>query len=1064
MTTEQPPVVDAAPAPASIMKPLYAPAHYSEFGFDVGLGGATKMPAKFEAPTQDRNGLQVMVRVHSAAGTAAPGKRSRPESAGDVHGVRFPITAMTAFLRAVVATAPSRDALPDGWVFRDTEFDPTAPVGQVPERIGSTTLGMLILELCVRYYEEVSRELSVPQLYDLASDWLEHCGWDRLASAVPEFVAFAQEHASVLSDVEHECARLRAMVIGAVPPTQRYAAVAAAVQRAVGAVVRKRMRNSRCMAFTFRRISLDAGVKLLADGQRFGAAHALRAFGGFASCASCLVMPTVVLDSVLVALRLLEKIDRYNIGLLPDRFVFAAEAACIDAFVATVPERPLVAERGATTCCRVDPIIGALLDPRTQLSHVVDAAVALRHMFVRDVNPEPMIPQIRLDAAMRDRRKLAPTDSLDEYTRTVVCDQTDLYEGCQIRNGADLGAQLRLLPRILDSLYHGDIFGADHGLLHDLYLIHQMPREAEPPSAPAAKKRADDAPAEAQRRMDGLRLGPVAAAIPMQQSAMCEYSMPGSDDTRWLHSNLLAAIIGFLSYDRRHCLPFGLVKMLHGLIDGVITAQLRDAGSSFDIHAADIEPSARRGVIGDLVYGLLMNTVMDYLTSPAFDAAEPLTIRCGAALTQYYKLCGDARLDAQARRVLFCCLTCLTTPLGDPMVCAFPKEHPHTSNHASCGEHGGGPTVVVADGEPIDAVFDRVNEACDGTMALRVVVDVAAHGATQPFAAATDGGELVLRFGPDMYKHVTVPPARPTPEQRRARAAAPVVHPKKARKAAAAAGATPDGTPPTSPPQDAATVPCDAFGATIVHSTDPQVVTLASGERVLAGFTPDVDWPSARAKPRPETLGGAGVSLCTPSPPRFRADDTPNGVGALWLSSGALAPPRDARLFGRFVATDTAGRCAWCLGATGPDDPLEGAAVIGSALCCKCTADGVTLGFHPRCIAAARTAIPDPVCIAQPARHGERPASGSSVFVVPAVPMAPHQCSVCGKATPCQVVWTYVPTAAGVRRYDMCDQRCATTFGAACLVHDLVRADAVPFYTTSKDVTMCTPQGPITAF
>jgi hypothetical protein len=933
--------------------------------------------------------------------------------------------------------------------------------------------------------------LSAAVLYDLASDRMEHFGWEKLAKSVPEFVPFARKHARVLSRLEVACWTLHKTLSGDLPPGVDFKACLDGVCCGMSSLPNKRLRHGRFYKCGYTETSTAEVVAELANGDLYGSAHALSEFSA-RMCKDgvelrCISMPLAVVDDVLERLTRGDGVPRgeFSITLPPGRVVLTASADVISTFISGVPARVLAAERGATSHCPMDLIVSGFIDNGVSPINSIQAAMAMKKLIARDEPTKPVAVPGHGKSKKRGRPVAPPPPTA---TTTMEDDCEEGGETPRQRKKADDGcasaiarsqatgwvnwtpsstaAFYRDLPRLLDSLFSRNISAA----LVALGAVWEMPPEALIEDATiTARERRNRGEGDEDSPPAGIYLMPViddGADARYARSTMLEIS-DGSSSVA-CHGNLLSGILAYLLPERLHELDHRLADQLEPEIERFCALEDSDGGGI----PGEQTDEQILGRCSEQTYGALRLAFMRHRQSDAYNAGGPLSLGDPEALEQFYLFCHDPSAPLQVRRALFCCVTVLINQVAGVYGAKFPIALRRPWSHDTCEEHRPAASPSSSSPSPSEAGTgdqdpDQLSPEPDSTAVFRAVVEALVISGCQR-VVKSDGGadpkallECKGRYGYGLLSSLNIPPSRPT------------------RRIPSAPST--DSLEPLEESQ-----PRPAPGGTIMpeHSATLQIPFLDTCERVLAFFGPD----SGRTR----LMGQPCVSLSTPYARSSCLDEnevtTPIGTRLGSVGSDS-APPRIAGAFcGRFTPTKLDGQiCAWCLfPETSPDGKQKRPLVQNP--CARCAikpADEETIHYHHyhkdclRVLGAIST-IATPTCpacmtpfeaagvdgtAAVPDLVFTNTAYSTSVSREPAVscrdllPMPPVKwqstqadmpCSVCGTVRHV-FAWTFISTPFGTHRFDFDTEACASAFDSSIdsQVCWTPRASLYPLYTTS---------------
>jgi hypothetical protein len=873
-------------------------------------------------------------------------------------------------------------------------------------------------------------------LYDLASDWMEHLGWSKLAGAVPRFVPFARAHPRILTKLECACFTLHGTLAGNLTERADFRACLAGVRSGIEAVPKKRMRHGRLATYAHAEVSVTDAVNALAGAGLFGSAHVLVAFGARTPGARCVTFPEAAVDDLVDRLTRKDGTPggEYSIVLLPPgRVAFTAAPDVIAAFLASVPVRVLASERGATSRCPMDSIVAGLVDSAEPLD-AVQAAGAMKKLIARDEATKPVASRTR----KRQTKRAAPSGS--EGEADVDGDGAAADGTRKVRRPAArrqpapataaappprsptwywtpsfAAAYYRELPRLLDSLFERNValamvaLGAMWCMPDTAYV--SGPQGPDPDATPIGIFLApafDDGsdPRFAVSEMLNIAAGPGGARV------AC-------------HGNLLAGLMSYLLPERIHELDHRLADRLEVEVDRLTTEPTPE-----ELAAAEADGMPP---YSDQRYGALKLAFARHRQTAAYIAdGGPLRLCDAETLEQFYALCGDAGVPVAVRRALFCCVTVLVNEALGVYTAKFPIALRRPWCHGACTEHAPG-KHAAPDSPPGDAA--------DDTYVFRSVVEALVLSGCQHVVRPPDwtSVEATLesrgRYGFGTFSG-SVPTARPVPAR----------------------------PPPVGRSDD----------VMFEHTATLQVPFLRGCGRVMAFFAPS----AARAR----LMGQPCVSLSTLEARAECTDEAEDSapVGARYrrVCPSRELPAAVPYLCGRFTATNTRDSiCSWCLfRETSPSGASRRR--LDPSPCAQCAwkdGDGRSIGspsYHEDCISALGAISTNyvtacPACLT-PFPRGSSAATDPSlcdplatvtadlshnfantaysISVRPGPPLDPRlrpmpkvcwegitpniPCCVCG-ADRKVFAWTYVTTVAGTARYDFDCEACANVFDAS---------------------------------
>ncbi|MCK9358203.1 MAG: hypothetical protein M0R22_13840, partial [Dehalococcoidia bacterium] len=623
----------------------------------------------------------------------------------------------------------------------------------------TTELAMLVLEACMGTVGTVEPAV----LYDLAADWIEHRGWAELRASVPEFGEFACANAATLTALECTCAEICAAVAGVRRFENWMGRCLEGVRCATRCVAEGRQRHMRQQTFPYKQLGppVPVATQFLVAGCRFGSAHAFALYARAEPTAQCLLLPVRALDHLLTYMIAGggARGRRCCIAVTSDHVLLCVPGDI--AATALPPVHPLIAERGAIAACQVDTIIAGFLDPEVGAPECVEAATALRRLYVCTKKTIAAASPGETAAAMRAKVRAYYPDQMvcpDRYVDTIVADQTDVVTA---PTDAELAAHYRTLPATLDVLYSRKVAAADDGIISALARIWDMP--------PAAFEIGGGGGGDGAA-LAGIRMEPQYSTGPCTYERSIVYELVPSDgesSTTHCHGTALQGILAFLMPERRHHLDAPLVPLLEELL---ISAMPTDM------------PADPEQLAGVAPYGHLAVTVLLYRGSPAGRADAPLVLRCGQVLNEYYALLRDPAAGSPAqRRALFCSVTVVMNELSGTYCAAFPIPGVRAIGHSGCTEHQPKSPALPATADADCLV--QYDAECDTTAVVRAVVDLTFDGANLPLnrlAATPDKPEdCAVRFGAGAVMRLSTPAARPGKARREPEVAPP---PKKAPK------------------------------------------------------------------------------------------------------------------------------------------------------------------------------------------------------------------------------------------------------------------------------------------
>ena len=880
--------------------------------------------------------------------------------------------------------------------------------------VGPTEAAMLALDACIELdatmgetEEEEDGEIGGARLgsavlYDLASDWMEHLGWTKLAAAVPQFVEFAQINRTALSRLECACFSLHSMLAGEIPESPAFSACLAGVRSGMSSITKKRARKGRRAEYEYWELGTKEAREELARANLYGSAHAVAEFERRrgAGAARCIAMLTTAADDLVKHLASADGIPKgeYCLALPPGRVLFVSTGPVVEQFLASAPVLILAAERGATSRCPMDSIVSGFVDPDVPLLDIIQSAEAAKRLIARDISAR----------SSAGRGKRAAPDNDDG----AGCSSSEPIAAWSPAMAANF---YRSLPTLLDSLFDRNVMTA----IAMLGAVWSMPDEAycrskdEPEGPPA-----------------GIYLTPVWTPTRGGMSAMIEFDGEEEGTHLVCRGTLLAGILAYLLPDRLHRLDWRLAEHLETEVDRLCARYDGDGAAAAELPARDDEEFAER--IRELPYGDLKLGIMRRRQA---GGGGPHVMRTAEELEQFYAFCGDANAPVDIRRAMFCCVTVLANEDAGVYCARFPLPLRRPWSHQLCCEHCPRGAAAATPTPAADETLEAALAGADETAVFRAIVEALVVSGCQPMSSkppedASGGGVGALlenrgRYSYSMLYGLSIPAVRPP------------------RAPVATAG---------------------EHRLQFEHTATPQVPYLCTCERVLAFFAPDpvrgalmgypcvsLSTPEIRQTCTDDTEETMPVGrLCPPG-----GLDRPNPASGSRICGrfGTTALKSDACswcLF-KFVVEEkeTAGR--YGLSQPGP-------AIVGP--CRRCTAAGIIHRYHRDC-ARALGIIETGCTLACPAcltpydwRGSEVPAtehafevgcpvtsdgghrfastanSISAKFpeVDPAAePAILVSCSVCNLRRPV-FAWTFIPTKHGVVRLDFDCRECADAF------------------------------------
>jgi hypothetical protein len=1010
--------------------------------------------------------------MHSTSCSCTPvvitlSRRGAAAAAADEGGskrtcVKFPACRMCGLIRAIHAVhKPTGIGVFDycecrgsGTVVSPTMMRLTSPLQVAVPDINPTEAAMVVLNTCMRIAaeereaaatsedgEEVAPPVGAATLYDLASDWMEHLGWTKLAASVPLSVKFAQAHPHLYNKLECACFALYSAFTGAIPGGPEFDACLKGVRAGVASVKCKRKRHGRRPIYEYTEPTMSEVADALIANDLYGSAHVLAEFVVQAHGANvrCVSLPVSAVDDLFGHLSYPGgggvPGDKYCVMLTSESVFFVSSGDVIAKFLAGTPVRPLAGERGATNRCPMDAIIAGFLDG-VNLVDVLQAGEATKKLISRNVATQPTVSP-NSKRVRRSRKRPTPdtvSDDGDDATSKSSDSTPDPPQQQQPppppppppvpaveRDIVATAAHFMGLPGLLNSLYDRDVTGA----MIALGSVWSMPDEAYYRDKDVGT---DDPPA-------GIYLAPVwTSADRAGVTVKLSLDVAGDGTQMNCHGNLVSGLLAYLLPERLHQLDHFLVNTLEEATDQLCTLYDSDPPPPSTGGAELVYDSDLVDRISALPHGALKLAILAHKQQPEYAAHHRFTIRDPQVLEQYYMLCADPNIDCGIRRCLFCCVVVLANEVAGTYCAKFPLPLPRQWSHTDCAEHqprGGDGDDTGMDPESRDAVLSASLAHADETAVFRAVIEALVIGGCQPVSKppeGTDPESLIKgteRYGYSMLYNFSIPPVRSAKGVKR----------------------SDEGT--------AATASTTKKELQLEHMATLQMPYLDSCRRVLAFFLPDAV--------REKFMGHPCFSLSTPIVEEGEESPDTQPIGNLLLANAKQQPQHPklvmGTLCGRFRATDNTGVCNWCRLAGSPERSL----IVTPCRTCSRTGASPAPRYHANCIGVLGSLEPScvaacPACLT-PLPGSEAPATATttdpfsttmpghrfintihSVSVDPTskglkpVPSVgwisktpPVTCCVC-KATRQVFAWTFLPTGTGTVRLDFDCKDCADIF------------------------------------